>query len=127
VNLDVPTDAEIIIEGTVQAGKREHEGPFVDYAGVASTNPAALVFEASLLSRRPNGIFRGAAIGQPGAEDHLVYSLLASAGCLDFHGSRVRHQLQALALRLGWFKSFQALGRPLPRTIQTFRRQHHDP
>jgi UbiD family decarboxylase len=117
IGLEVPADAEIVVEGHVRPGARAGEGPFVDYAGVASANPGALVFDASLLSRRDDAIFRGAAIGRPRAEDHLVYAVLASAGCLDFHGSRARHHLQKMCLKAGWYRLFQALGRPLPRVV----------
>jgi UbiD family decarboxylase len=117
VELEVPVDAEIVIEGHLVRGARTGEGPFVDYAGVPTANPRALVFEASLMSVRRHAIFRGAAIGSPGAEDHLVYALLASAGCLDFHGSRARHYLQAACLRAGWYRPFQILGRVHPPAV----------
>lgn len=111
VDLEVPQDAEIVIEGHFVCGERVKEGPFVDYAGVPRANASALVFRTSLLSVREDPIFRGAAIGYAGAEDHLVYALLASAGCLDFHGSRPRHHLQAVCLKAGWYRPFQLLGR----------------
>lgn len=126
VDLDVPVDAEIVIEGHLRLGERMAEGPFVDYAGVPSENPRALVFEASVLSIRRNPIFRGAAIGRTGAEDHLVYALLASAGCLDFHGSRARHHLQALCLRAEWYRLFQILGRLHPPAALRRRRNRSD-
>jgi len=114
VDLDIPADAEIVIEGHLVLGARVAEGPFVDYAGVPAANPRALVFKASLMRIRKDAIFRGAAIGRPGAEDHLVYALLASAGCLDFHGSRARHHLQAVCLKARWYRLFQVLGRIHP-------------
>jgi 4-hydroxy-3-polyprenylbenzoate decarboxylase len=110
-DLEVPVHAEIVIEGHIVCGRRAAEGPFVDYAGVASSNPGALIFRASHVSMRKDPIFRGAAIGYAGAEDHLVYALLASAGVLDFRGSRWSHHLQTVCLRAGWFRAFQALGR----------------
>ena len=109
--LEVPVDAEIVIEGHIVCGRRASEGPFVDYAGEASSNPSALVFQASHVSTRTEPIFRGAAVGFAGAEDHLAYALLASAGYLDFRGRRLTHHLQTLCLRAGWFRAFQALGR----------------
>jgi UbiD family decarboxylase len=111
VDLEVPQDAEIVIEGHFVCGERVNEGPFVDYAGVPRGNSHALVFRPSLLSMREDPIFRGAAIGYAGAEDHLVYALLASAGCLDFGGSRGRHHLQTVCLKAGWYRPFQLLGR----------------
>ncbi len=123
VGIDVPVDAEIVIEGRLLPGERLAEGPFVDYAGVPTANPRALVFEASLLGVRKNAIFRGAAIGRTRAEDHLVYALLASAGCLDFHGSRLRHHLQAVCLKAGWYRPFQLLGQVHPPAALRRRRR----
>lgn len=110
VDLEVPLGAEIVIEGKILPGERVKEGPFLDYAGVPKGNPGALVFEAMFLSRREGAIFRGAAIGQAGAEDHLLYALLASSGCLDFHGSRVRQAAQNILLKFGCYRAFQHLG-----------------
>ena len=112
-----------MIEGRLLPGERVAEGPFVDYAGVPTGNPRALVFEASLLGVRKNAIFRGAAIGRTRAEDHLVYALLASAGCLDFHGSRLRHHLQAVCLKAGWYRPFQLLGQVHPPAALRRRRR----
>jgi 4-hydroxy-3-polyprenylbenzoate decarboxylase len=128
VDLDVPADAEIVLEGHLVCGARMQEGPFVDYAGTPTSNPGALVFRVSLLSMRDAAIFRGAAIGRLRAEDHLVYTLLASAGCLDFHGSRARHHLQGLCLRAGWYRPFQWLGRVHPPAVLKTRRRRsaHD-
>lgn len=123
VGLEVPEDAEIIVEGHLLCGERAAEGPFVDYAGIARPNPGGLVFRASSVELREDPVFRGAAIGYPGAEDHLLYSVLSCAGCLDFRGDRTRHRLQAICLRAGWYRQFQALGR-MERPFQIVGRVH---
>ena len=94
VDLEAPASAEIIIEGNILPGRRVSEGPFLDYQGMPNANPAASVFEATCMMFRDNPVFRGAAIGLPGAEDHILFSLLSSAGLLDFHGSRVKWKFQ---------------------------------
>ena len=109
--LEVPASSEIVIEGQILPETRVKEGPFLDYSGIPNADPNALVFEVSALMSRREPIFRGAAIGAPGAEDHLLLSLLASAGCLDFHGSRVRQKIQNMLLRKKQFESFQRVGR----------------
>jgi UbiD family decarboxylase len=119
VDLEVPLGAEIVVEGILLPGERAPEGPFLDYAGVPKGNPGALVFEAMFLSRREGAIFRGAAIGQSGAEDHLLYALLAASGCLDFHGSRVRQAIQNIFLKFGWYRAFQHLGNLRHKTKST--------
>lgn len=110
VDLEVPADTEIVLEGTILPGLRGREGPFLDYAGVPKANPSAPVFEVSHLRYRKNPIFRGALVGDPGAEDHLLYALIASVGYLDFHGSKARQIIQNLFLRFGYFRIFQQLG-----------------
>ena len=111
VDLEVPCEAEIVIEGKVLPNRRTREGPFVDYTGVSKGNPEGLVFDATFLSHRHDPIFRGATLGLAGAEDHLIYALLASVGCLDFHGSKARQLIQNVALRRRHFSVFQTLGK----------------
>jgi UbiD family decarboxylase len=109
--LEVPTDSEAVIEGYIKPGVRIQDGPFLDYAGIASINLHAHLFEVTALLFRNDCIFRGTAVGRPGAEDHLLYSILSCAGLADFHGSRVRHLLQNSLLRRRAFKLFQLSGR----------------
>ncbi len=111
VALDAPANAEIVLEGTIDPSRTVREGPFLDYAGIPKADPHGFVFEVSALSYRNHPIFRGAAIGTPGGEDHLLFSLLSSAGCLDFHGSRMRQRLQNALLRNHSYRLFQAVGR----------------
>lgn len=110
VDLEVPSYSEIVIEGRIMPEIRVKEGPFLDYSGIPKEDSKALVFEVSCLIHRNNPILRGAAIGMPGAEDHLLFSLLCHAGCLDFHGSRIRQKLQNILLKKRWFKTFQGAG-----------------
>jgi 4-hydroxy-3-polyprenylbenzoate decarboxylase len=109
--LEVPADSEIVIEGFIKPGARVQDGPFLDYAGIPSTNPEAYLFEVTGLFYRENPIFRGTAVGCPGAEDHQLYSLLSTVDLTDFHGSRIRHVLQTFLLRHRAFKLFQWTGR----------------
>jgi UbiD family decarboxylase len=111
VELEVPTSAEIVIEGKILSRSRIKEGPFLDYSGIPKTDLKAFVFEVSCLMHRDTPIFRGASIGSPGSEDHLLFSLLSRAKCLDFHGSILRQQIQTLFLEKGRFKAFQITGR----------------
>lgn len=111
VNLEVPASSEIVIEGKIVPKLKIREGPFLDYAGIPRADTNASVFEVSCLMYRDNPIFRGVAIGIPGAEDHMLYSLLASTNSLDFHGSKVRQMFQNALLKRGFFKAFQIMGR----------------
>jgi 4-hydroxy-3-polyprenylbenzoate decarboxylase len=111
VNLEVPADAEIVIEGLIHPGARVPDGPYFDYAGKPTTNRAAFVFEATRLMFRNQPIFRGAAIGHPGAEDQLLFSLLSKLNLFDFHNSRIRHWVEMNLIRAGLFRAFQFAGR----------------
>lgn len=111
VNLEVPAQSEIVIEGFIQPGVRVQDGPYFDYTGKTNTNPNAFLFEASQLMFRSNPIFRGTSIGAPGAEDHQLFAFLAELKLVDFHGSRVKQTVQNLALKQRLFRTFQLLGK----------------
>lgn len=111
VDLEVPSESEILIEGLIQPHVRVVDGPFFDYSGKPNQNPDAFLFEATRLIHRRNPIFRGAAVGQPGAEDHQLFAFLAQLGLLDFHGSRARHTVQNFFVRQRCFRAFQWTGR----------------
>ncbi|HKS81696.1 MAG TPA: UbiD family decarboxylase [Candidatus Acidoferrales bacterium] len=111
VNLEVPATSEIVIEGFLQPGVRVQDGPYFDYAGKPTVNAHAYVFQATRLSHRKNPIFRGAAIGRPGAEDQQLFSVLSELNLFDFHGSRLRQKLQAQLIKRKMFKCFQYVGR----------------
>lgn len=111
IDMSVPADAEIVIEGTVRPGIRVNDGPFFDYAGVPNVNPKALLFEVTAIRHRTNPVFRGCAVGVAGAEDHQVFSVLAPLGLVDFHGSRTRQTVQNFLLRNKMFRSLQLFTR----------------
>lgn len=114
VNLEVPAETEILIEGHIKPGVRVQDGPYLDYAGKPNTNPHAFLFEADRLTFRNNPIFRGTAVGVPGAEDQQLFSVLAELNLVDFHGSRRRQQIQNQLLRRRLFRTFQWVGRVGP-------------
>jgi UbiD family decarboxylase len=111
IALEAPADSEIVIEGYIQPGVRVMDGPYFDYAGKATSNPRAFLFEATRMMFRNNPIFRGAVVGHPGAEDLQLFSVLSEVGLFDFHGSRLRRALQVFFLREGIFSAFQWAGR----------------
>jgi UbiD family decarboxylase len=111
VDLEVPAQAEIVIEGWIQPGVRVQDGPYFDYTGKPNTNPNAFLFEATRLMFRSNPIFRGTSIGPPGAEDHQLFAFLAELGLVDFHGSRVKQKVQDVLLRQRLFRAFQVVGK----------------
>ncbi|MBN1603406.1 MAG: UbiD family decarboxylase [Chitinispirillaceae bacterium] len=113
IDLEYPIDSEIILEGRLKAGVRVTDGPFADYTGVANSNRNALLYEVTAMHCRENCIFRGMAVGKPGAEDHKLLSVLASIGMMNFHGSKLKNRIQTLLLRNQLFTLFQLSGRNL--------------
>jgi len=111
VDLEVPAVSEVVAEGFIHPRIRVRDGPFFDYLGVPNTNPEAFLFEATRLCIRNEPIFRGASVGAPGGEDHQLFSLLAELGLLDFHGSRLRRQVQNTLFRRGMFRALQRVSK----------------
>lgn len=111
VNLEVPANAEIVIEGIIKPGVRVQDGPYFDYVGTANTNFGAYLFEASRLMFRNHPIFRGTSVGLPGAEDQQVFAALARLRLFDFHGSRFKHMVQTELIKRRLFWPFQLVGR----------------
>jgi UbiD family decarboxylase len=111
IDLEVPADAELVLEGKIRPGVRVKDGPYMDYAGIPSVNPRAYLFDVTAIMRRQRPIFRGMAVGRPGAEDHQLFALLSQLGLVDFHGSRIRQAMQNALLRCGLFRLFQWTGR----------------
>lgn len=69
VDLEVPANAEIIIEGYVDQSELKEEGPFGDHTGFYS--PAGLfpVFHVTALTHRKNPIYQTTIVGKPPQED----------------------------------------------------------
>ncbi len=122
VDLEVPAHAEIVLEGLIDPGIRVTDGPFLDYAGIPNTNYNAYRFEVTCIMHRNDPIFRGAVVGYPGAEDHILYSFLSQCHLVDFHGSKMRQKVQNYLLQKQAFRAFQLSGRATQFLSKFFRR-----
>lgn len=107
VQLEAPAASEIVIEGQLMTGVRAQDGPYFDYTGRTDINPNAFLFEARQIMFRNAPIFRGAAIGVPGAEDHQLFSILSELHLADFHGWRIKQSIQNQLLRTRRFRALQ--------------------
>lgn len=59
IDLEVPAEAEVVIEGIVPPGLREPEGPFGEFTGYCKgAEGPAPVFEVTAITRRKDAIFR---------------------------------------------------------------------
>lgn len=72
VALDVPANAEVVLEGIVPPGERRMEGPFGDHYGHYSEAELFPVFHARRMTRRRNPIVPAAVVGKPPQEDKWI-------------------------------------------------------
>jgi 4-hydroxy-3-polyprenylbenzoate decarboxylase len=69
VDLEVPANAEIVLEGYVQKGEEGIEGPFGDHTGYYSPPELFPVFHVTALTMRRDAIYPSIVVGKPPAED----------------------------------------------------------
>ncbi len=69
VDLEVPANAEIVLEGYVEAGDEGIEGPFGDHTGYYSPPEPFPVFHVTAMTMRRNAIYPSIVVGKPPAED----------------------------------------------------------
>jgi 4-hydroxy-3-polyprenylbenzoate decarboxylase len=69
VDLDVPADAEIVLEGYVEKGETRLEGPFGDHTGYYSLAGQYPVFHLTAMSHRRDPIYPATIVGRPPMED----------------------------------------------------------
>jgi 4-hydroxy-3-polyprenylbenzoate decarboxylase len=69
VDLEVPADAEIVLEGYVQRGEEREEGPFGDHTGYYSLVDRYPVFHVTAMSHRRDPIYPATIVGKPPMED----------------------------------------------------------
>jgi 2,5-furandicarboxylate decarboxylase 1 len=58
IDLDIPAQAEIILEGEILAGIREDEGPFGEFTGYSSHNSTRHVVKVKAITHRQNAIYQ---------------------------------------------------------------------
>jgi 4-hydroxy-3-polyprenylbenzoate decarboxylase len=69
VDLLVPANAEIILEGYVEAGDERIEGPFGDHTGYYSAAANYPVFHVTCITQRKDPIYPATIVGKPPMED----------------------------------------------------------
>ena len=69
VDLEVPADSEIVIEGYVDPHERRMEGPFGDHTGYYSLADEFPVFHITCITRRKSPIYPATIVGRPPMED----------------------------------------------------------
>ncbi len=69
VELEVPANAEIVLEGYIEKGELAVEGPFGDHTGYYSPAEPFPVFHLTALTMRRDAIYPSIVVGKPPAED----------------------------------------------------------
>jgi UbiD family decarboxylase len=69
VALEVPANAEIVLEGYVVAGETGTEGPFGDHTGYYSPAEQFPIFHVTAMTMRADAIYPSIVVGKPPAED----------------------------------------------------------
>ena len=76
VDLHVPANAEIVLEGTIHPKERKMEGPCGEYPGYYGNIPGPKpVFRCKAITYRNDPIFRGTLEGHPINEDHMTLAI----------------------------------------------------
>jgi 4-hydroxy-3-polyprenylbenzoate decarboxylase len=69
VDLEVPANAEIVLEGYVELDELRQEGPFGDHTGFYSLADDYPVFHVTCITHRKNPIYQTIIVGKPPQED----------------------------------------------------------
>jgi 2,5-furandicarboxylate decarboxylase 1 len=91
IDLEVPANCEIVIEGIIPPGERIEEGPmgeFTDYYGNQETNPFPFI-KVTAVTHRKDPVFLGLASGY--SQDHLILSAITTLGMEKMYLTRI-HQ-----------------------------------
>jgi 4-hydroxy-3-polyprenylbenzoate decarboxylase len=72
VDVPVPAEAEIVLEGYVEPGERRREGPFGDHTGFYSLDDDFPVFHVTAVTRRREPVYLTTIVGKPPMEDGFL-------------------------------------------------------
>jgi 4-hydroxy-3-polyprenylbenzoate decarboxylase len=71
-DLEVPAEAEIVLEGYVELGELRREGPFGDHTGFYSLEDDYPVFHLTCITQRKKPIYAATIVGPPPMEDYYM-------------------------------------------------------
>lgn len=71
-DLEVPANAEIVLEGHVELGELRTEGPFGDHTGFYSLDDPYPVFHVTCITQRKDPIYATTIVGPPPMEDYFM-------------------------------------------------------
>jgi len=71
-DIEVPANAEIVLEGYVELGELRNEGPFGDHTGFYSLDDDYPVFHVTCITQRKNPVYAATIVGPPPMEDFYM-------------------------------------------------------
>ena len=71
-DLEVPANAEIVLEGYVELGELRSEGPFGDHTGFYTLQDDYPVFHVECITQRKNPVYAATIVGPPPMEDFYM-------------------------------------------------------
>ena len=71
-DIEVPANAEIVLEGYLELGESRSEGPFGDHTGFYSLEEDYPVFHVTCVTQRKNPIYATTIVGPPPMEDFYM-------------------------------------------------------
>src|SRR5574340_265153 len=72
VDLEVPANAEIVLEGHVEFNEMRTEGPFCDHTGFYSLEVEYPVFHVNCITHRKDPVYLTTIVGPPPQEDYFI-------------------------------------------------------
>ncbi|MBM3748715.1 MAG: menaquinone biosynthesis decarboxylase [Acidobacteria bacterium] len=72
VDVEIPAQAEIVLEGCVELGELRREGPFGDHTGFYSLEDDYPVFHVTCVTQRRDPIYPATIVGPPPMEDYFM-------------------------------------------------------
>ncbi len=72
IDIDVPADADFVLEGYVQPGEMRPEGPFGDHTGYYTAIEDYPVFHVTAITHRRDAIYPATIVGVPPMEDYYM-------------------------------------------------------
>jgi len=72
IDMEVPAEAEIVLEGYINPGEKGDEGPFGDHTGYYSGIEKFPVFHINCITHRKDPIYPATVVGKPPMEDCYI-------------------------------------------------------
>ena len=72
LDIDIPANAEIVLEGTIDPQERRREGPFGDHTGYYSLDDDFPVFRVQAVTMRRKPVYHTTIVGTPPQEDGWI-------------------------------------------------------